>query len=75
MERALPEAGLAFLKSVAVEGEKYAFRGKVLWLYLPHGIGRSKLAQRVGALPIDMTARNLRSVQAIADLASSFGPD
>jgi uncharacterized protein (DUF1697 family) len=75
LERALPEAGLAFLKSVAVEGEKYAFRGKVLWLHLPHGIGRSKLAQRVGALPIDMTARNLRSVQAIADLAASFGPD
>lgn len=73
LERALPEAGLAFLKSVAAEGEKYAFRGKVLWLYLPHGIGRSKLAQRVGSLPIEMTARNLRSVQAIADLAAGFG--
>ncbi len=75
LERALPEAGLAFLKSVAVDGEKYAFRGKVLWLYLPHGIGRSKLAQRVGALPIDMTARNLRSVQAISDMAVTFGAD
>lgn len=73
LERSLPEGALAFLKSVAVEGEEYAFRGKVLWLYLPAGIGRSKLAQRVGTLPIEMTARNLRSVQAIADMAEGFG--
>lgn len=72
MERAMPDAGLAFLKSVAAPGEEYALRGRVLWLYLPDGIGRSKLAHRVMNLPLDITARNLRSVQAIADLARTL---
>ena len=69
MARALPDAGYAFLKALAVDGEAYAMRGKVLWLHLPQGMGRSKLAKRVMALPVDITARNLRSVQAIAALA------
>lgn len=72
MEKTLPEAAFAFLQSVAAPSEKYVFRGKVLWLYLPDGLGKSKLARRVMALPIDITARNLRSVQAIADMAAEF---
>lgn len=74
MERALPDAGFAFLKALAAEGEAYALRGKVLWLHLPQGFGRSKLAKRVMALPVDITARNLRSVQAVAALAQGLGP-
>ncbi len=70
MERPLPEATGAFLRSLAAPGEDYAFRGKVLWLYLPHGVGKSKLAQRVMALPLDVTGRNLRTVTALADLAA-----
>ena len=70
MERPLPDATGAFLKSLAVPGEDYAFRGKLLWLYLPHGAGRSKLAQRVAALPLDITARNLRTVTALIELAA-----
>lgn len=70
MERPLPEATGAFLKSLAAPGEDYAFRGKTLWLYLPTGIGRSKLAQRVMALPLDITGRNLRTVAALVDLAA-----
>lgn len=69
MGRTLPDAGFAFLKALAVPGEEYAVRGRVLWLYLPHGSARSKLALRTMALPVDITARNLRSVQAVADLA------
>ncbi len=69
MERELPRATGDFLASVAAPSERHAFRGKVLWLHLPEGIGRSKLAQRVGALPIDMTARNMLTVRAVADLA------
>lgn len=72
MEKALPEVALGFLHSVATQTETYAFRGKVLWLYLPEGLGRSKLARRVMALPIDITARNLRSVQAIMDIVAGF---
>jgi uncharacterized protein (DUF1697 family) len=70
MDRVLPDATAAFLKSVAAPREGYAFRGKVLWLHLPDGIARSKLAQRVMALPMDITARNLRTVAALVDLAA-----
>ena len=69
MDRALPDAGFAFLKALAAGREAYAVRGKVLWLYLPDGLARSRLAHRVMGLPVDITARNLRSVQAIAALA------
>lgn len=70
MERPLPDATGAFLRSLAAPGEDYAYRGKLLWLYLPHGAGRSKLAQRVAALPLDVTGRNLRTVSALVDLAA-----
>ena len=72
MEKILPEATLGFLQSVAGPTERYAFRGKVLWLYLPDGLGKSKLARRVAALPVESTARNLRTVQVIADIAASL---
>ena len=70
IDRVLPDATAAFLTSVAAPGEAYAFRGKVLWLHLPDGVARSKLAQRVSALPMDVTARNLRTVTALVDLAA-----
>ena len=70
MDRVLPDQTMSFLKSVALPGEQYAVRGRVLWLYLPAGFGRSKLAKRVLSLPIGITARNLRSITAIAALAA-----
>jgi uncharacterized protein (DUF1697 family) len=70
MDRVLPDATGAFLKSVAAPGEAHAFRGKVLWLHLPDGLARSKLAKRVMGLPMDITARNLRTVQAVQALAA-----
>lgn len=69
MDRVLPNATDAFLKSVAGPTEAYAFRGKMLWLHLPDGIGRSKLAHRVMNLPLEITARNGKSATAIAALA------
>lgn len=72
MERDLPRATGDFLKSVAVPGERYAYRGRVLWLHLPEGMGRSKLAERVMKLPLDITGRNLKSVTAIATLAQKL---
>ncbi len=69
MDRSLPNATAAFLKSLAGPTEEYAFHGKILWLHLPDGIGRSKLAHRVMNLPLDITARNGKSVAAIAILA------
>jgi len=72
-ERDLPRATGEFLKSVAAPGEQYAFQGRILWLHLPDGIGRSKLAQRVGALPVDITARNMKTVAALAQMAGKLG--
>ncbi|MCY1127035.1 DUF1697 domain-containing protein [Frigidibacter sp. RF13] len=69
MERELPRATGDFLKSLATAEERYAFQGRMLWLHLPGGAGRSKLADRVGRLPIDMTARNLKTVEALIALA------
>ncbi|WP_284163541.1 DUF1697 domain-containing protein [Frigidibacter sp. SD6-1] len=69
MERELPRATGDFLKSLATVEERYAFQGKVLWLHLPGGAGRSKLADRVGRLPVDMTARNLKTVEALMAMA------
>lgn len=69
MERALPRATNEFLRALATPTERYAFQGKVLWLHLPDGLGRSKLAARVGALPLDVTARNMKSVTALLALA------
>lgn len=70
MDRVMPDQTMGFLKSVALPSEQYAVRGRVLWLYLPTGFGRSKLARRVMSLPIGITARNLRSITAIAALAA-----
>ncbi len=70
LERELPRATGDFLKALASPSERYFYCGKVLWLHLPDGIGRSKLAQRVGALPVDITARNMKSVEALATMAA-----
>lgn len=72
LNRELPKATDDFLKSVAVPGERFAYRGRILWLHLPDGIGRSRLASRVTNLPLDITARNMKSVQAIAALADKL---
>lgn len=67
--RDLPRATTEFLASVAAPGERHAWKGRVIWLHLPDGIGRSKLAQRVGALPADVTGRNMKTVAALAAMA------
>ena len=72
MERELPRATGDFLKSVAAPGERYHWRGKILWLHLPDGLARSKLAHRDMNLPIDITARNMKSVAAITALAQKL---
>ncbi len=73
MERELPRVTGDFLRALAAPDERHAWRGKVLWLHLPDGIGRSKLAHRVMNLPVDITARNMKSVRALAALAVKAG--
>lgn len=62
------------MRAVAAPGDDFKLCGKVFYLLTPAGIGRSKLAERLGKfLPVDMTARNLRSVMKIAELTRSLG--
>lgn len=64
----------AALAALAIPGEQVESVGAVTYLLAPAGIGRSKLAaalsQHLGA---GVTARNHRSVCAIADLARASG--
>jgi uncharacterized protein (DUF1697 family) len=58
------------MRALAAPGDDFALVGKVFYLLTPAGIGRSKLAEKLGKfLPVDMTGRNLRSVMKIAELA------
>ena len=72
MDRDLPRATGDFLKSLAAPGEGYRWQGRTVWLHLPDGLARSRLARRVMDLPIDVTARNLRSATAILALADKL---
>lgn len=62
----------AKLRELAVESEDFALIGSVFYLFAPDGIGRSKLAEKMGPyFPQRMTARNLNSVRAILELAQT----
>jgi uncharacterized protein (DUF1697 family) len=68
------KADMASLKALCVGEEEVALLGKRLYTYTPAGVGRSKMASKIGKfVPVDMTARNLRSVGKIAELARSLG--
>ena len=58
------------LRAAAVESEEIVHRERDLYLHLPHGIGRSKLAQTLSSLPAPVTARNWRTVTKLLELAS-----
>lgn len=63
-----PEAVQA-LASHAVEGERVAVAAGTLWLWLPHGVARSKLASAVTPKWLGVgTARNWNTMRKIAEL-------
>ena len=53
--------------------ERFEVRGKQVYLYLPNGIGRSKLAQALsrGAAKSAGTTRNWRTVTKLLDLVAA----
>lgn len=58
------------LRAVARPGEDFALIGNVLYLYLPHGAGRSPVAQKLGQfVKAETTGRNVASVRKIAEMA------
>jgi uncharacterized protein (DUF1697 family) len=61
---------LASLEALRANGERFALKGKVLYLHAPEGIGRSKLAARMEkALGVPGTTRNWRTVAALREMA------
>ena len=67
-------AGPAALEACRAASERFALRGKVLYLHAPEGFGTSKLAARAEkALGTRGTARNWRTVTTL--LAMATGKD
>lgn len=61
---------LAMLEDVRGENERFELHDRVFYLYAPDGIGRSKLADKVGkALDVPQTARNWRTVDRLLRMA------
>jgi uncharacterized protein (DUF1697 family) len=72
---ARPPANALTIDTRAFAPERYAAVGRELYLYLPNGMGRSKLAAAVLAKPKAIgaggTARNWRTVLKLNELASA----
>lgn len=62
---------LEALENVKAKSESFVLGENVIYLFAPDGIGRSKLASSVEKhLGVVVTARNLRTVQKLLELAS-----
>jgi uncharacterized protein (DUF1697 family) len=72
LERPLPVAAFDDLSLPAQGDEQAVFAGRVVYLYLPHGYGRTKLnnAYFERALKTPATTRNWRSVVALAQMSA-----
>lgn len=74
LARPAPGADLAVLAALAARGEAFHLTEAAFYLDAPEGIGRSALAARVERLlGVPTTARNLRTVAALADMARALG--
>ncbi len=66
-------ADVEALTALAARDESVAFTPRAVYLHAPSGIGRSKLAERLGQTKaVDLTARNYTSATAIAALAATI---
>ena len=65
-----PATDLDRLEALKGESEQFHLQHQVFYLHAPNGIARSKLAARAEKLiGVDMTVRNLRSIEKILSLA------
>ena len=72
MDKAPDKPDLSLLEAVKAESERYELIDKVFFLYAPEGIGRSKLAEKVGkGWDVTVTARNWRTVSKILEMATA----
>ena len=62
----------ALLEALKAPNEGYRLSGTVFYLYAPDGIGRSRLADKIGqALPgVTITARNLNTVKKLLEMSA-----
>ena len=64
------EAERSRLADLAVAGERWTLTRQALYLHLPEGVGKSRLAaQAERVLQVPMTMRNQRVAEAVAELA------
>jgi uncharacterized protein (DUF1697 family) len=70
---AVPEdPDLSALEAVKAENERFELIDDVFYLHAPDGIGRSKLAERVGrGWDVSITARNWRTVNKIMEMVTA----
>ncbi len=63
-------ANLKSMEALRARSERFALKGKVLYLHTPDGFGTSKLAARAERLlGVEATARNWRTVTTLLDMA------
>jgi len=68
-----PNPNLAALEGLKAENEQFKLIDQVFYLYAPDGIGRSKLAEKVGqGWKVAITARNWRTVSQIMAMATEL---
>jgi uncharacterized protein (DUF1697 family) len=72
LDQAPEHPDLSKLEAVKMESERYELIDKVFYLHAPDGIGRSKLAAKVGnGWNVTVTARNWRTVSKIMEMATA----
>ena len=70
-----PSPELSVLEKYKSPSEEYELKGRVLYLYAPDGVGRSKLVTKVQkAMGVPVTARNWNTVQKLISLAGMQKP-
>ncbi len=71
LDQAPTRAAVDKLGRIDCEPEGYQIRGREVYLNFVHGVGQSKALAKVpfDRLGVSMTARNLRTVKKLADLA------
>jgi len=70
---AIPEdPDLGALAAIKADNERFELIEDVFYLHAPDGIGRSKLAERVGkGWDVSITARNWRTVSKVMEMATA----
>jgi len=70
LSEAPPQGHTDAIDREAFAPEDFALRGRELYIYLPDGMGRSKLAVALGKLRGTATVRNWRTVTKLVELSA-----